>query len=112
MSAGARASLSGSCSARPLLRLLFPHPPRPARHEAHAPGRPLRAIAAQDRFVVAVLGAAVGYGVMVLVMTATPLAMHAHAHSFPDTACVIEWHVLGMVAPSVVTGPLNRRLGW
>jgi len=37
--------------------------------------------------------------------------MHAHAHAFHDTAFVIEWHVLGMFAPSFVTGHLIRRLG-
>lgn len=91
--------------------LLFIDIPRPSAHEAHDAGRPLRAIATQDKFVVAALGAAVGYGVMSLVMTATPLAMHAHAHAFDDTAFVIEWHVLGMFAPSFVTGHLIRRFG-
>ncbi len=108
--AGSYLALAGLYAAS-LLVLLFLDIPRPGAHEAHDTGRPLRAIAAQDRFVVAVLGAAVGYGVMVLVMTATPLAMHAHAHSFPDTAFVIEWHVLGMFAPSFVTGHLIRRFG-
>ena len=91
--------------------LLFLDIPRPGAHEARDTGRPLRAIAAQGQFVVAVLGAALGYGIMSLVMTATPLAMHAHAHPFHDTAFVIEWHVLGMFAPSFVTGHLIRRFG-
>jgi len=94
-----------------LVTQLFLTIPRPGAHEAHDSGRPLREIAAQGRFVVAVLGAALGYGIMVLVMTATPLAMHAHAHSFGDTAFVIEWHVLGMFAPSFVTGHLIHRFG-
>lgn len=84
---------------------------RPDAHEAHDTGRPLRAIAAQGRFVVAVLGGALGFGVMSLVMTATPLAMHAHAHPFADAAFVIEWHVLGMFAPSFFTGHLIHRFG-
>lgn len=74
-------------------------------------GRPLRAIVAQKTFIVAVAAAMLGYGVMSLIMTATPLAMHAHAHSFSSTAFVIEWHVLGMFAPSFFTGHLIRRLG-
>ena len=57
------------------------------------------------------LAAAIGYGVMMLVMTATPLAMHHHAHAFDDTAFVIEWHVLGMFAPSFFTGRLIHRFG-
>lgn len=74
-------------------------------------GRPLRQIVAQKSFIVAVTAAMLGYGVMSLVMTATPLAMHAHAHSFSSTAFVIEWHVLGMFAPSFFTGHLIRRFG-
>lgn len=74
-------------------------------------GRPLGVIVRQPRFFVAALSATLGYAVMVLVMTATPLAMKAHLHSFGQTATVIEWHVLGMFAPSFVTGHLIRRFG-
>jgi MFS family permease len=48
---------------------------------------------------------------MSLVMTATPLAMHHHTHPFSDTSFVIQWHVLGMFAPSFFTGSLIRRFG-
>ena len=74
-------------------------------------GRPLTVIAAQPAFIVALICGMFGYGVMVLVMTATPLAMQSHAHHFADTAFVIQWHVLGMFAPSFVTGHLIRRHG-
>ena len=73
--------------------------------------RPLRLIAQQPRFIVALLCAMLGYGVMSFVMTATPLAMHAHTHTFSDTSFVISWHVLGMYAPSFVTGSLIQRVG-
>lgn len=59
----------------------------------------------------AVGSAVVGYAVMLFLMTATPLAMAHHSHPFDDTALVIEWHVLGMFAPSFVTGSLIKRLG-
>ena len=74
-------------------------------------GRPLLTIARQPKFIVALLCAMLGYGVMSFVMTATPLAMHAHAHSFSDTSFVISWHVLGMYAPSFFTGHLINRFG-
>ena len=48
---------------------------------------------------------------MNLLMTATPLAMIACGHDFADSAFVIQWHVLGMFAPSFVTGHLIARLG-
>jgi MFS family permease len=79
--------------------------------EESGPARSLGKIAQQPMFVVALTAAAVGYGSMVLVMTATPLAMHTHSYSFADTAFVIQWHVLGMFAPSFVTGYLINRFG-
>ena len=48
---------------------------------------------------------------MVLVMTATPLAMAFCGHDFDQTAFVIQWHVLGMFAPSFFTGHLISRFG-
>jgi len=90
--------------------LLFLDIPRTAA-EIHGGGRPLSEIVAQPAFRVAALGGMLGYGVMALVMTATPLAMHGHQHPFSETAFVIEWHVLGMFAPSFVTGTLIRRFG-
>ncbi len=73
--------------------------------------RSLWEIASQPKFIVALLCAMLGYGVMSFVMTATPLAMHANTHSFSDTSFVISWHVLGMYAPSFVTGHLIQRFG-
>jgi len=72
--------------------------------------RSLRVIASQPKFIVGIICGMLGYGVMSFVMTATPLAMH-HAHSFSDTAFVIQWHTLGMFAPSFFTGQLIRRFG-
>jgi MFS family permease len=73
--------------------------------------RPLTTIMQQPRFIVALICGMLGYGVMSFLMTATPLAMHHHAHPFAETAFVIQWHVLGMFAPSFVTGHLIRRFG-
>jgi MFS family permease len=44
-------------------------------------------------------------------MTTTPLAMIACEHPFSDAAFVIQWHIVGMFAPSFVTGTLIRRFG-
>ena len=93
-----------------LLRLRIPLAPVPAA--AGQGARPLREIARNRVFVVAVLGAAAGYGVMTFVMTAAPLAMHVvDGHSLAHTAAVIQAHVLGMFAPSLVTGLLLARFG-
>lgn len=85
--------------------------PRPDAAERRHAGRPLGEIARQPRFVVALTAGMVSYGAMVLVMTATPLAMVACAFGFADTAFVIQWHALGMFAPSFVTGRLIDRFG-
>lgn len=85
-------------------------PPLTAAERATS-GRPLAEIARQPAWLLAVLAAATGYGVMNLLMTATPLAMDICRHPYADTAFVLEWHVIGMFAPSFFTGDLIRRYG-
>jgi MFS family permease len=75
------------------------------------PGRPLREIAAQPKFIVAVLSGAIGYGVMNFLMTSTPIAMGVCGHPYGDAAFVISSHVIAMFAPSFVTGGLIKRFG-
>ncbi len=48
---------------------------------------------------------------MNLVMTAAPLAMVGCGHSVTDATLGIQWHVLGMYAPSFLTGALIVRFG-
>lgn len=74
-------------------------------------GRSLQSILKQPVFMVAVIGAALGYGVMNLLMAATPLAMQICGLPFSDTALVLEWHVIGMFAPGFFTGALIQRFG-
>jgi len=84
----------------------------PAKESASAePARPLRTIMAQPAFIVAVLAASMGYGVMNLLMTASPLAMAVCGHPYSAAASVIGWHVIGMFGPSLFTGNLIRRFG-
>ena len=85
--------------------------PPPTAAEAKEGGRPLAEIAAQPAFVVAVLCGAFSYGVMNLLMTATPLAMGVCGHPYAAAATVISSHVVGMFAPSFVTGDLIKRFG-
>ena len=85
--------------------------PPPAQERSAEPPRTLLQIARQPVFIVALLVAAIGYGVMNLAMTATPLAMARHDHGIAATAFVIQWHVLGMFVPSFFTGAIIARLG-
>lgn len=73
--------------------------------------RAWRTIVRQPAYLVALFGAATGYGVMILAMTATPLAMVHHHHDLATAATVIQLHVLGMFLPSFVTGSLIARFG-
>jgi MFS family permease len=75
-------------------------------------GRPIGTIGRQPAFVVAVLCASVGWGVMVLMMAATPLAMvKEYGYSYEQAALVVQWHMFGMYAPSFFTGWLIGRFG-
>lgn len=84
---------------------------KPIESTKRRAGRPLGEIARQPKFIVAVLGAMIGWGVMSLMMTATPLSMIACGHDFNDAAFVVQWHILGMYAPSFFTGSLITRFG-
>src|SRR5262245_2866724 len=85
--------------------------PAPSAAEQAKTGRPLAEIAAQPRFILAVLCGALGYGVMNFLMTSTPIAMGVCGHPYSDAAFVISSHVIGMFAPSFFTGALIKRLG-
>ncbi|HOB65080.1 MFS transporter [Ottowia sp.] len=86
-------------------------PPAPAKAAGAAAGRPLGEIVRQPVFVVAIVAAALGYGVMNLLMAATPLAMQVCGFDFGATAQVLQWHVIGMFAPGFFTGHLIKRFG-
>ena len=86
-------------------------PPTPPKDAGSAAGRPLAEIMRQPVFMVATVGAALGYGVMNLLMAATPLAMQVCGFDFGATAQVLQWHVIGMFAPGFFTGHLIKRFG-
>jgi MFS family permease len=95
-----------------LLALLY----RDAAPSAHAtlaaePARPLGQIVRQPLFVAALANNALGYAVMMFVMTATPIAAVACGHTIGDGAQIIQWHLVGMYAPSLFSAVLIRRFG-
>ncbi len=86
--------------------------PQPSVEEQTGDTRPLKVIFMQPKFIVSVLSAMIGYGVMAMIMTATPLAMtKGSGYPFSDAAFIIQWHALGMFAPSFITGSLIKRFG-
>jgi len=86
-------------------------PSAAASASGHGTGRSLGELLRQPSFMVATVGAALGYGVMNLLMAATPLAMQVCQMPFSSVALVLEWHVIGMFAPGFFTGHLIRRFG-
>ncbi|MGH8517342.1 MAG: MFS transporter [Panacagrimonas sp.] len=76
-----------------------------------AAARPWQQIVLQPAYLVALFGAATGFGIMIMAMTATPLAMAHHQHGLGAAATVIQVHVLAMFLPSFFTGALIERFG-
>ena len=91
--------------------LLFIRIPKPGEEERSRSGRSLAEIARQPAFVVAVMGAVIGYSVMAFLMSVTPLVMSHHSFTFGDSAFVIQGHMIGMFLPSFFTGSLIARHG-
>ena len=73
--------------------------------------RPILEIIRQPKFILALMGGIIGYGAMSTLMISTPLSMKHSALNFENITLVIQWHVLGMFAPSFVTGSLIKRFG-
>ncbi len=94
--------------------LLFTDIPAPTEQERSGPTRSMREIASQPAFIVALMSAMIGYGVMNFVMLSTPIFMHLHpTHPYGqlDINNVIMWHILGMFAPGFFTGWLIKKYG-
>jgi MFS family permease len=108
---GAYLSLIGVAAVAALAMAFVRFPPHQAPAPGSTQGRPLREIARQPVFIVAVAAGALGYGVMNLLMSATPIAMQQCKHPFTSATLVLEWHVLGMYVPSFFTGHLIKRFG-
>ena len=104
-------SLISVLSAGILVCLIVLHLPRPESKASHEPRRSLGRILVIPTFIAAVVCAMIAYGSMNLLMISTPLAMNARGLEFSQTATVIQWHIVGMFAPSFFTGSLIHRFG-
>lgn len=95
------------------LTLLNPSNLRSRAEDAMDPreARSLREIMSQPYFVIAVLCGTSSYALMSFVMTGAPLAMVHHGHSVEHATLGIQWHVMAMFAPSLITGALISRFG-
>ncbi|MBO4122016.1 MFS transporter [Cupriavidus gilardii] len=97
-----------------LLALAYREPPPPpagSNPDSQLPARPLGEIVRQPVFLAAFANNGIGNAVMMFVMTATPIAAVACSHTIAQGAQIIEWHLVGMYAPSFVSGWLLQRFG-
>ena len=86
--------------------------PKPPPRSEVGDGRPLAEIAtAAALHRGGRLRGCVSYSMMNMVMTSAPLAMVMCNHSVTDATLGMQWHVLGMYAPSFITGSLIARFG-
>lgn len=92
-----------------LLATRIPRPVQTGRRISD--GRPLVDIFRQPRLIVAVVCGVASYSMMNLVMTSAPVAMLDCNHSVTDATLGLQWHVVGMYAPSFFTGALIARFG-
>ena len=75
-------------------------------------GRRLFEIIFQPRFLQAIIAAAFAYAVMSFLMTATPLSMHVmEKMSLENTGLVLQFHLVAMFLPSLITGHLIKKFG-
>ena len=60
----------------------------------------------------AIVTAAFAYSIMSFLMTATPISMYKiHGFTLGSTSIVIQLHIIGMFAPSLITGTLVQKFG-
>ncbi len=91
--------------------LMLVNIPQPTPAASARRGRPLAEIIRQPRFIAAVGCGVASFAMMNMVMTSAPLAMIMCNHSVNDATLGIQWHVIGMFAPSFITGSLIVRFG-
>ena len=94
-----------------LTRLRGRQPAATAQTSSDDGGRTVPQLLASPKYMLGVAAGVVSYGLMSFVMTAAPLAMVGCGHSIDHAAWGIQWHVLAMFAPSLVTGKLIARFG-
>lgn len=88
--------------------LRFPPMARPAAQAGRAR---LRDLLRRPDYVLAVAASAGAWSTMNLLMTASPLAMQACGYPFADAAFALQWHMVGMYAPMLVSGLVIERIG-
>ncbi len=105
-------ALSAAVSVLAVLVLLAWREPAAARMPPLSPWAPaLREFAASPALRRALAFCVAAFGMMVLTMNAAPLAIVGCGLPVGVAASVVQWHLVGMFAPSFFTGNLVARFG-
>ena len=96
----------------PFILLNFYEPQSVPRVKKTYEGRNYLQLISQPRFLQAVVTSAFAYAIMSFLMTATPINMHVLEHySLSKTGVVIQFHIISMFLPSLITGRLLTKFG-
>ncbi len=75
-------------------------------------GRSILKLISQPRFLQALVSSSFAYAVMSFLMTATPISMHIQDKmSLNSTSFVIQFHIISMFLPALITGNLIKKYG-
>ncbi|MFT5391520.1 MAG: putative MFS family arabinose efflux permease [Gammaproteobacteria bacterium] len=89
---------------------LAPVPPKAVT--AAAGGRSNGELLRNPLIIVPMVTAMLSYSLMILVMVAAPLTMvYEFGHSVEQATTAIQWHIVAMFLPSLITGDVIGRIG-
>ena len=109
--AGSYLALSVLAISSTIFLLFYKEPIRQSKIQNKS-GRSYLKLISQPRFLQALIASGFAYAVMSFLMTATPLSMHVMEKiSISKTGMVIQFHVVAMFLPSLVTGILIKKFG-
>ncbi len=109
--AGSYLALSVLAISSTIFLLFYKEPIRQSKIQNKS-GRSYLRLISQPRFLQALIASGFAYAVMSFLMTATPISMHVMEKiTLSKTSLVIQFHILAMFLPSLVTGNLIKRFG-
>jgi MFS family permease len=79
--------------------------------DADSSPRPIASVIHSADFRLGLIALAGAAALMTMVMAMGPLASHEAGHSMSDGAFMIQWHMVGMFAPAIISGHVMTRIG-
>ncbi|MCE7001238.1 MFS transporter [Kibdelosporangium philippinense] len=95
----------------PLMLLLRAGSSRPHEQVDKQEPVPLSTVRGSREFYTGLMSLAAAGGLMTMIMAVGPLANHHAGHSESVGAAIIQWHLVGMFAPAIVSGHILSKIG-